>query len=71
MKTYANDFGLKDFENYYSVEEIEKNTQTQFSFTLNKQTQARMKLFKKEEENEKAKKHKKNNFEIKKCNFFK
>ena len=68
MKTYTNDFGLKDFENYYSVEEIEKNTQAQFSFTLNKQTQARMKLFKKEEENEKAKKHKKNNFEIKKPN---
>ena len=45
MKTYTSDFGLKDFENYYSVEEIEKNTQTKFSFTLNKQTQARMKLF--------------------------
>ena len=65
MKTYTSDFGLKDFENYYSVEEIEKNTQTKFSFTLNKQTQARMKLFKREEENEKSKKHKKN-YEIKK-----
>ena len=66
IKTYTNDFGLKDFENYYSVEEIEKNTQTKFSFTLNKQTQARMKLFKKDEENEKSKKHKKSTFEIKK-----
>ena len=65
MKTYTSDFGLKDFENYYSVEEIEKNTQTKFSFTLNKQTQARMKLFKRDEENEKSKKHKKN-YEIKK-----
>ena len=65
IKTYTNDFGLKDFENYYSLEEIEKNTQTKFSFTLNKQTQARMKLFKREEENEKSKKHKKN-YEIKK-----
>ncbi len=65
MKTYTSDFGLKDFENYYSVEEIEKNTQTKFSFTLNKQTQARMKLFKRGEENEKSKKHKKN-YEIKK-----
>ena len=66
MKTYTSDFGLKDFENYYSVEEIEKNTQTKFSFTLNKQTQARMKLFKKDEDNEKPKKHKKSIFEIKK-----
>ena len=65
MKTYTSDFGLKDFENYYSVEEIEKNTQTKFSFILNKQTQARMKLFKRDEENEKSKKHKKN-YEIKK-----
>ena len=65
MKTYTSDFGLKDFENYYTVEEIEKNTQTKFSFTLNKQTQARMKLFKRDEENEKSKKHKKN-YEIKK-----
>ena len=68
MKTYTSDFGLKDFENYYSVEEIEKNTQTKFSFTLNKQTQARMKLFKKDEENEKSKKNKKSTFEIKKPN---
>ena len=66
MKTYTSDFGLKDFENYYSVEEIEKNTQTKFSFILNKQTQARMKLFKKDEDNEKTKKHKKSIFEIKK-----
>ena len=66
MKTYTSDFGLKDFENYYSVEEIEKNTQTKFSFILNKQTQARMKLFKKDEDNEKPKKHKKSIFEIKK-----
>ncbi len=67
IKTYTNDFGLKDFENYYSVEEIEKNTQTKFSFTLNKQTQARNKLFKKEDD-EKLKKLKKGNFENKKLN---
>ena len=67
IKTYTNDFGLKDFENYYSVEEIEKNTQTKFSFTLNKQTQARNKLFKKEDD-EKLKKLKKGNFENKKIN---
>ena len=67
MKTYTSDFGLKDFENYYSVEEIEKNTQTKFSFTLNKQTQARNKLFKKEDD-EKLKKLKKGNFENKKIN---
>ena len=67
IKTYTNDFGLKDFENYYSLEEIEKNTQTKFSFTLNKQTQARNKLFKKEDD-EKLKKLKKGNFEVKKIN---
>ena len=67
IKTYTNDFGLKDFENYYSLEEIEKNTQTKFSFTLNKQTQARNKLFKKEDD-EKLKKLKKGNFENKKIN---
>ena len=67
IKTYTSDFGLKDFENYYSLEEIEKNTQTKFSFTLNKQTQARNKLFKKEDD-EKLKKLKKGNFEVKKIN---
>ena len=59
-KFYINDFELKDFENYYSIDEIEKTNDSKFSFTLNKQGQARKKLFKQISDNERNKKYKKN-----------